>query len=91
MVISVKLDEIGKNKLEKLQSKLRLEADIKIDQYKLLRTLIILGEENFDLLLSLLQGEILTDNEIKEFHAKHVKKSTYLFPEKSDDELIYGE
>ena len=64
MVISVKLDEIGKNKLEKLQSKLRLEADIKIDQYRLLRMLIILGEENFDLLLSLLLGDKLSDEEI---------------------------
>ena len=91
MVISVKLDEIGKNKLEKLQSKLRLEADIKIDQYRLLRMLIILGEENFDLLLSLLQGEKLSDEEIKEFHKKHIKKGAYLFPEKSDDELMYSE
>ena len=90
MVISVKLDEIGKNKLEKLQSRLRLQADIKIDQYRLLRTLILLGEENFDLLVSFLQGEKLSDDEIKEFHNKHIKKGPYLFPEKSDNELIYG-
>lgn len=91
MVISVKLDEIGKDKLEKLQSKLRLESNIKIDQYRLLRTVILLAEENYDLLLSFLQGEKLTDEEIKQFHLKHIKEGKFLFPDKSDDELIYGE
>ena len=91
MGISVKLDEIGKSKLEKMQAKLRLEANIKIDQYRLLRTLISFGEENFNLLLSFLQGVTLTDEEIKEFHKQHIKEGKYLFPEKTDDELIYGE
>ena len=91
MVISVKLDEMGKDKLEKIQAKLRLEANIKMDQYRLLRTLISFGEENFEQFLTFLQGVTLTEEEIKKFHKEHIKEGNYLFSEKSDDELLYGE
>ena len=37
MTTTVKLDENGKSQLEKLQAKLRLVSDIKIDQFRLLR------------------------------------------------------
>lgn len=82
---------MGKDKLEKIQAKLRLEANIKMDQYRLLRTLISFGEKNFEQFLTFLQGVILTEEEIKKFHKEHIKEGDYFYPDKSDDELLYGE
>ncbi|OLS16811.1 MAG: hypothetical protein HeimC3_51310 [Candidatus Heimdallarchaeota archaeon LC_3] len=91
MSISVKLDKIGKEKLEKLLAKLRLEAEIKMDQYKLLRTLISFGEENYNVLISYIKGVTFTEEEIKEIHKRLIQDGTFYYSNKSDDELIYGE
>ena len=48
MTTTVKLDENGKARLEKLQAKLRLISDLKIDQFRLLRELIYFGDNNFE-------------------------------------------
>ncbi|MBA7660035.1 hypothetical protein ES703_68034 [subsurface metagenome] len=91
MTTTVKLDENGKSQLEKLQAKLRLVSDIKIDQFRLLRELIYFGDNNFEDFLSFLQGAPLEEREIKELSRKFVKSYPYYYPEKSDDELIYGD
>lgn len=90
MTTTVKLDENGKARLEKLQAKLRLISDIKIDQFRLLRELIYFGEKNFEEFLSFLQGVPLTEEEIKSINEKFVKAYSYHYLEKSDDELLYG-
>jgi len=87
---TVKLDENGKAQLEKLQAKLRLISDLKIDQFRLLRELIYFGEKNFEEFLSFLQGVPLTEEEIKTLNEKFVKAYSYQFLDKSDDELLYG-
>ena len=87
----VKLDNTGKEKLEKLLAKLRLEAEIKMDQYKLLRTLISFGEENYNVLISYIKGVTFTEEEIKEIHKRLIQDGTSYYSNKSDDELIYGE
>ena len=46
-------------------AKLRLEAKIKIIQYKLLPTLIKFGEESFSELISYIKGVTFTEEEIK--------------------------
>ena len=91
MSTTVKLDDIGKQKLERLQAKLRLDTNLKLDQYKLLRSLITFGEEHYSDFLTYLQGTYLTKDEIKEFHSKYIKEGVYYYPDKSDDELIYGD
>ena len=87
---TVKLDENGKSQLEKLQAKLRLTSDLKIDQFRLLRELIYFGDKNFEEFLSFLQGVPLTDEEIKKINEKFIKSYSYHYPDKSDDELLYG-
>ena len=91
MTSTVKVDDTGKARLERLQAKLRLKSDIKIDQFRLLRELIFFGDTNFEEFLSFLQGVPLTDEEITKINEKYVKPYSYHHPEKSDDELMYGE
>ena len=91
MSTTVKLDENGKSQLEKLQAKLRLKTEIKIDQFRLLRELIHFGEQNFEEFLSFLQSIPLTDEEIKKLNKKVINSFSYHYPEKSDDEVLYGE
>ena len=90
MTKTVKLDENGKTQLEKLQAKLRLKSDIKIDQFRLLRELIYFGDKNFEDFLSFLQGVPLTDEEVKKINENFIKAYSYHHSDKSDDELLYG-
>ncbi len=90
LTTTVKLDENGKAQLEKLQAKLRLISDLKIDQFRLLRELIYFGDKNFEEFLSFLQGVPLTEEEIKKINEKFIKSYSYHYPDKSDDELMYG-
>lgn len=90
LTTTVKLDENGKAQLEKLQAKLRLISDLKIDQFRLLRELIYFGDKNFEEFLSFLQGVPLTEEEIKKINEKFINPYSYHYPEKSDDELMYG-
>ena len=91
MTSTVKLDETGKEHLEKLQARLRLTSNLKIDQFRLLRSLIFYGEENFDDFLSYLQGTALSDDEIRNIKQDVIGAYSYHFPGKSDDELLYEE
>lgn len=91
MSTTVKLDETGKKHLEKLQAKLRLVCDIKIDQFRLLRSLVYFGEENFEGFLSFLQGTELSEEEIQKLKTSLIKPYSHHHPEKSDDELLYEE
>ncbi len=91
MSTTVKLDETGKKHLEKLQAKLRLVCDIKIDQFRLLRSLVYFGEENFEGFLSFLQGTELSEEEIQKLKTSLIKPYSHHYPEKSDDELLYEE
>ncbi len=90
MTTTVKLDENGKTQLEKLQAKLRLTSDLKIDQFRLLRELIYFGDKNFEDFLSFLQGVPLTDEEINKINEKVIKSYSHYHPDKKDDELLYG-
>ncbi|MCK4849124.1 MAG: hypothetical protein KAT16_08875 [Candidatus Heimdallarchaeota archaeon] len=90
MTTTVKLDENGKTQLEKLQAKLRLTSDLKIDQFRLLRELIYFGDSNFEDFLCFLQGVPLTDEEVKKINEKFIKPYSHHYPDKSDDELLYG-
>lgn len=91
MTTTVKLDDNGKAQLEKLQAKLRLKSDIKIDQFRLLRELIYFGEQNFEEFLSFLQGIPLAEEEIEKINKQHIKSYSYHYLSESDDEILYGE
>jgi len=91
MTTTVKLDDNGKAQLEKLQAKLRLKSDIKIDQFRLLRELIYFGEQNFEDFLSFLQGIPLAEEEIEKINKKFIRAYSYHYPDKTDDDVLYGD
>ena len=91
MTTTVKLDDNGKAQLEKLQAKLRLKSDIKIDQFRLLRELIYFGDQNFEDFLSFLQGIPLAEEEIEKINKRHIKPYSYQYPDRTDDDEQYGE
>ena len=88
---TVKMDEIGKARLEKLLARLRLDADIKLDQFRLLRSLVEYGDENLNDFISFLQGTKMSEDEIKSIHEKYIQPGIEYTSDKSDDELIYGD
>ena len=88
---TVKMDEIGKARLEKLLARLRLDADIKLDQFRLLRFLVEYGDENLNDFISFLQGVKMSEDEIKIIHEKYIQPGIEYTSDKSDDELIYGD
>lgn len=88
---TVKIQPSDKDTLEKLQAKLRLRGEIKLDQYNILGLLIEFGNINFEEFVSFIEGVKLTDDEIKELEAKFIKGYDDLHPDESDDDLIYGE
>lgn len=88
---TVKIQPSDKDTLEKLQAKLRLRGEIKLDQYNILGLLIEFGNVNFEEFVSFIEGVKLTDKEIKELEAKFIKGYDDLSPNKSDDDLIYGD
>ncbi|HKZ39348.1 MAG TPA: hypothetical protein VJ044_00210, partial [Candidatus Hodarchaeales archaeon] len=73
------------------RAKLKLEANIKIDQYKLLGHLIRFGERNFADFLSFVKGVRLTNDKIESLESMLIRSYGHYYPDKSDDELIYGE
>lgn len=87
---TVKIQPSDKDTLEKLQAKLRLRSEIKLDQYNILGFLIEFGNVNFEEFLSFIEGVKLNEAEITELEAKFIKKYPDKHPSKSDDELIYG-
>lgn len=87
---TVKIQPSDKDTLEKLQAKLRLRSEIKLDQYNILGFLIEFGNVNFEEFLSFIEGVKLNEDEIKELESKFIKKYPDKHPNKSDDELIYG-
>lgn len=87
---TVKIQPSDKNTLEKLQAKLRLRGEIKLDQYNILGLLIEFGNVNFEEFVSFIEGVKLTEDEIKELETKFIKGYEDKYPDKSDDELIYG-
>ena len=87
---TVKIQPSDKNTLEKLQAKLRLRGEIKLDQYNILGLLIEFGNVNFEEFVSFIEGVKLTEDEIKELETKFIKGYEDKHPDKSDDELIYG-
>ena len=88
---TVKIQPSDKDTLEKLQAKLRLRGEIKLDQYNILGLLIEFGNVNFEDFVSFIEGVKLTDDEIKELEKNFIKGYDDLHPNKSDDDLIYGE
>ena len=87
---TVKIKPSDKDLLEKLQAKLRLRSETKIDQYNILGMLIEFGNANFEDFISFIEGVKLTEEEIKELESKIIRGYKDLNPDKSDDELIYG-
>ncbi len=85
MSLTVKIDEEGKERLEKLQAKLQLTYDIRIDQFRLLRALVYFGEERIEDFLSFLQGTPITDPEIKTLMSKVARPYSYHYSEKTDE------
>ena len=85
---NVKLTE--KKLLEKIQAKLVLLKGKKISQQEILDKCIKFSEHNFE---QFIRDEFDSPKITKELIKKIVSntvKSEYRFPEKSDDELIYG-
>lgn len=91
MNTTVKLSLSSKDKLERLQAKLRLDADLKFDQFRLLGSLIEYCENDINRFISFIKGISLSDEEIKQIHKDVVLEGAYFSPENSDDELIYGD
>ena len=87
---TVKIQPSDKDTLEKLQAKLRLRSEMKLDQYNILGLLIEFGNVNFEEFVSFIEGVKLTEDEIKEIEAKFIKRYPDKHPDKSNDELIYG-
>ena len=90
MSLTVKLNPTDKNSLENLQAKLKLQANIKVDQYILLGLLIKYGELEFEKFLEFINGISLTESEIKELESRYIGTYPNLHHEKSDDDLIYS-
>ena len=90
MSLTVKLNPTDKNSLENLQAKLKLQANIKVDQYIILGLLIKYGELEFEKFLEFINGISLTESEIKELESRYIGTYPNLHPEKSDDDLIYS-
>ena len=67
------------------------KSDIKIDQFRLLRELIYFGEQNFEDFPSFLQGIPLTEEEIEKINKQHIKSYSYHYPDRTDDDVLYGE
>ncbi|MHA1974109.1 MAG: hypothetical protein ACTSW1_14010 [Candidatus Hodarchaeales archaeon] len=91
MTTTQRLDDNTKAELKRLQARLRLMSGIKIDQTSLLREVIYFGAQNFEEFLSFLQGVHLTKEEIDKTNNQYIKSYSYHYPEKTDDELLYGE
>lgn len=91
MMSTVKITPKDKDTLERLQAKLKLQTNKKIDQYKLLGHLIKFGNNNFNKFFDFLEQVTLTDEEIEEIKNKYVGSYVDKHPDKTDDELIYGE
>ncbi len=53
--------------------------------------LIEFGNGHFEEFVSFIEGVKLTEDEIKELEAEFIKGYDDLHPDKSDDDLIYGE
>ena len=87
---TVKIQPSDKNILEKMQAKLRLRSNLKLDQYSLLGLLIEFGNANLEDFISFIEGVKLSEIEIKELETRFIKEYDDLHPDKSDDELIYG-
>lgn len=88
---TVKIDPSDKELLEKLQAKLKLEANIKYDQYKLLGQLIKFGDIKYKEFLSFIEKTVLTETEITNLETKIIDHYGHKYPETPDDELIYRE
>ncbi len=85
---NVKLTE--KKLLEKIQAKLVLLRGKKISQQEILDRCIIFSNHNFEQFISEEFDSPKITKDLIEKVVSNTFKSGYHFPEKSDDELIYG-
>ena len=86
---TVKIDPSDKEILKNLQAKLKLQANLKFDQYRLLGQLIKFGDIKYHEFLSFIEKTSLNDDEIKELETTIINHYSHKYPDKSDDELIY--
>ena len=90
---SVKVEGKFKEKLELLQAKLRLEKNIKLDQYELLGRIISFAYDHYnelDLYFKDKDQVILTSEQILNLEQEIIISEEIQDKYKTDDELIYG-
>ena len=70
---------------------MRLEADLSLEQYKILGSIIDYCDSNFHQFVAFLKGVSVSKEEIESIHKEFILEGAYYHPDKSDDDLIYGE